>query len=123
MSQYTQTILDGANAQGLSPEDVRALGYMDILAMAGLDLGRDDPSPDDFFYEAERAVVVQMLADQVNADAEQAVADAVAQVCSDAGFSDEVVTAISTKTGVDVAKNQNFRPTPKPFDPGPVRAG
>ena len=61
MSQYTQTGIDAATTNALTPALVRGLSYAQTAALCGITLGDDQASPEDFFFIQERAAIAQAL--------------------------------------------------------------
>lgn len=51
-----------AKKQGLTADQVRALGYPQVAALAGVKIGEKGDSPPDFFYRVVRHAVATALA-------------------------------------------------------------
>ena len=60
-NEYETAALAKARKDGLAATEVRALGYAAIAALAGVKLGPNGESPEDFFYRAVRAYVAGEL--------------------------------------------------------------
>jgi len=60
---YDQAAIANAVARGLTADDVQKYTYSQIAELAGVVLGPNGESPEDFFYTQVKQAVVQSLRD------------------------------------------------------------
>lgn len=77
MSDYEPKAMTAAKAQSLSADDIQALGYVGIAALAGVKIEVNGDSPADFFYINVRNYVVNRLDEEEKEAAEAAMQQAV----------------------------------------------
>lgn len=105
MPDFTDTATQAARDAGRAPDEVRALGFAEVCALAGIDpapiVAGKAEAPAGFCYQVTRACVANLLQAEIDqADreaAEGALAQAVVEIAAERGLTLAATAAIMAK--------------------------
>lgn len=134
MSDYADIALTAARGQGLAPADVRALGFAQIAALAGIDVAAARAAGDPchgFSWEHVHAGVARALQTEIDQAAQDALEQAVAEAIAAApNLTPEAIAAVSQgfdpvrlMTRIDQARVDLTQRAHAVPGPDPARAG